>query len=428
MKKLLALLLCTLLLMTGLVHASAETTTITWWTWSTEATTAYQKIVSDFEAQNPDIKVDLQFIANADYWTKMPVAIVSGTGPDIFQMTRPSFELYAASNQAYDLTDVIAGSEKLQANLAEMDPTLVESYKFNGAQMAIPYTVECSTIAYNKELLREAGIQDLKEIEDTWTWDDLREIANKLTKKDASGNTVQYGFLIEAGRMPQWELIWSRGVEMFNEAKDECKIADPEIIDVTQILVDMYQEGVSPTVQDTATMSADDMFMSGKLAMVTAGSWKVPTYAGITAFEWDVAELPRDAKSGERKSSSNVLGFVINPRSKKIDATVKFLEFASSHEGQAILADTHTYIPANISVRDSFFDSNIPENLHAYLRALDYVHPNTLTQFIPYSQFTQEFSDAYRAAYAGDMTLEQALTEHQNNINAIMEENKANFE
>lgn len=426
MKKLFALLMCAILSL-GAISASAATT-ITWWTWSTEATTAYQKIVSDFEAQNPDIKVDLQFIANSDYWTKMPIAIVSGTGPDIYQMTRPSFELYAASNQTYDLTEAIANSEKLQANLAEMDPTLVESYQFNGIQMAIPYTVESTVIAYNKTLLQEAGIQDLKEIEDTWTWDDLREIANKLTKRDESGRVIQYGCLVESGKIPLWEIIWSRGAEMFNEAKDTCTLGDPEIADATQIMVDMYNDGVSPTVQDTTTMSADDMFMSGKLAIVAAGSWKVPTYAGITTFEWDVAELPKDAKTGGRKTSSNVLGFVINPRSKNIEATVKFLEFATSHEGQAILSDTHTYIPANVTVRDSFFDSPVPANLLAYQRALDYVHPNTLTQYIPYSQFTQEFGDAYRSAYSGEMTLAEALKLHEDNINSIMEENKANFE
>ncbi len=427
-RKMLARCLCVMLLLMGAVAPANAQTTVTWWTWSTEATEAFQKIADEFEKQNPDIKIDLQFIANKDYWTKLPVAIASGSGPDLYQMTRPSFELYAASGQTMDLSSYIADSKALQANVAEMDPTLVESYQFDDKQMAIPFSVESAAIAYNKTLFEAAGLPDLKTIEDTWTWEDLRELAKKLTVKSANGETSQYGFLVPADRMPQWELIWSHGLEMFNETKDACVIDDPGIVEAAQILVDMYLDGVSPSTEATATMSADDMFMSGKIAMVTAGSWKVPTYNNITTFEWDVAELPFDAATGVRRASSNVLGFVVNPKSKAVEATIQFLGFASSTYGQGILADTHTYIPANVTVRDSFFQGNKPANLLAYQRALDYVHPNTLTQYIPYQQFLSEFNNAFRDAYTGQKTLQEAMTEHCAVINQIMRENKENFE
>lgn len=420
LKRMLMLVLCaSMMLGMGMSGAKAEETVV-WWTWSTEATEAYQQLAAMVTKKYPEVKVDLQFIANKDYWTKMPVAIASGTGPDVFQMTRPSFELYAASKQATDLTEVIASSQALQENLKQMDETLVNSYQFNGKQMAIPYTVEATAIAYNKTIFKEAGLADLKEIEATWTWNDLREIANKLTLKDASGNVSQYGFLVGADRLPTWELIWSHEAEMFNETKDSCQIADPKIVEALQILVDMYQDGVSPTTDATSTMSADDMFMSGKIAMIPAGIWKMPTFRGITSFEWDVVELPHDAMTGKRISSSNVLGFVVNPNSKNISAATKFLEVVTSMDGQAVLANTKTYIPANVNARDGYFEADVPVNIKAYQRALSYLHPNTLTQFIPYSQFLKEYTSGLRDAYNGVKTLQEAMTERQENINQIM--------
>ena len=110
-----------------------------------------------------------------------------------------------------------------------------------------------------------------------------------------------------------------------------------------------------------------------------------------------------------------------------MDAATKFLEVLTSPEGQAILADQKIYIPANVNVRDSYFEMDIPENVLAYQRTLSYLHPNTLTQFIPYSQFTKEFTDALREAYGGSKTLLQALQDHQATIQSIMDENKEVF-
>lgn len=403
--------------------------TIVWWSWQTQATEAYREIITLFNEQYPNITVDLQMISNSDYWTKLPIAIAGGTGPDLYEMTRPSFELFAASNQMLDITDIITASERLQSNLAAMDPVLVDTYKFNGQQMAVPISVESSAIAYNKDLFKAAGIQDLKEIEDTWTWEDLREIAKQLTVFDSNGEATQYGFMIPVDRLPTWEIIWSHGEEMFNEAKDECTLANPGIAEVLQPIVDMYAiDKVSPSTDSTATMSADDMFMSGRIAMLGAGVWKVPTYAEITGFDWDVAQLPKDSATGERRCSSNILGIIVNPNTAYEENCVKFLEVFSSPEAQKILADKGVYIPANVSVRDSYFAHDIPENIEAYQKALDYVHPNTLTQYIPYSQFTEYYWDALREAYNGTKTLENALQDAEDLINKTMDENKANFE
>ena len=262
---------------------------VTWWTWSTEATDAFAQQIEYAETNNPNLKVNIQYTANNDYWTKLPVAIAGGTGPDIYQMTRPSFEMYAASNQAMDLTDIIAGSEVV------------------------------------------------------------------------------------------------------------------------------------------TSVSGDDMFISGKIAMIAAGIWKVPSYNNITTFNWDVVELPFDSATGGRKSSSNVLGLVINPNTKNLDGAVALLEQLVQPDCQKILADSHVYIPALESVRSGYFEGDVPDNIVAFENALSYLHPNTLTQYIPYAQFTTEYTNALGKAYRGEMTMQDALTEACGIINGVMEENKAQF-
>lgn len=398
---------------------------VTWWTWSTEAATALNQQVEYVEA-NTDLDVNLQLTATADYWVKLPVSIAAGTGPDVYQMTRPDFESYAASGQTMDLTNIVEKSSMLQEYLDKLDPVIVETYQYNGKQMAIPITIECSAIAYNKDIMDAAGI-NLKEIEDTWTWEDLKNIAEQLTIKNDKNETVQYGFYVPADRLPMWEILWSAGYEIFDETGEKCLLDNPGVAKALQPLADMYQTGVSPSTEVTTSSSGDDMFMSGKIAMVAAGVWKVPTYTNITSFKWDVVELPLDPTTGERKCSSNVLGLIINPNTKNLDAAITLIEQLVQPECQKLYADSNSAIPALESERSSYFDKQVPENIEAFENALSYIHPNVLSQYIPYQQYSQLQNETLKQGLNGEMTMEAMLQNLCNEINKVVDENKAKY-
>lgn len=405
------------------------TTTVTWWTWSTEAKDAYEKYAEMVTEKYPDITVKLEFMENGDYWTKLPIAIAGGTGPDIYQMTRPSFELYAASDQAMDLSEILSQNQDLQNNLDAMDDVLVDGYKYQDKQMAIPFSVESTAIVYNKDMFKEAGLQEPKEIEDTWTWDDLRELASQLTVRGESAANSQYGFFCATDKIPSWEMILSHGDWIFSDDMESCTVADQKVAEALAPLVEMYTDDqVSPTTDVTNAMSANDLFMTGRIAMMAAGSWNLVTFSDIEGFEWDCAELPVDPETGERVSSSNTLGYVVNPNAKDLDAVGKVLEVFTSPEAQKMLAESGTYIPAVVDSRDAYFEADgYPENVKAFQRALDYVHPNVLTQYISYDEFKEYYSSALTNAYDGQ-NLETVLQELQDKVNGIMDENKATFE
>ena len=230
-----------------------------------------------------------------------------------------------------------------------------------------------------------------------------------------------------ADRIPVWEMIWSRGLEIFDETGETCLFDDPEIVNILQPLADMYQAGISPNVEVTTQSSGDDMFMSGKIAIVTAGVWKVPTYTNITTFDWDVVELPLDSVTGERKSSSNVLGLIINPNTKNLDATIALIEQLVQPDCQKIYADTNNAIPALESVRSNYFEKDVPENIEAFANALSYVHPNVLSQYIPYQQFSELQNEFLKKGYSGEVTMEEMLKSLCAEINKVVAENVAQF-
>ena len=54
----------------------------------------WKAIVSDFEAANPNIKVDVQVSDWDSYWTKLKTLLAANTPPDVFAMDAPLFMDY----------------------------------------------------------------------------------------------------------------------------------------------------------------------------------------------------------------------------------------------------------------------------------------------------------------------------------------------
>lgn len=392
-------------------------------TWTTEIKEVVDLQTEAMKEIYPDLNIKMELFSYDDYWQKLPIAIASGAGPDMYLMTRPNFEVFANAGQAADITSYMTSSEALKKNASEVDPALIETYQLDGKQMGYPLSYESTGIIFNKDIFEEAGIPLPSEIEDTWTWDDLREIANTLTKREGD-KTVQYGYYIPAGRFPTFEFIWANGGELFNEDGTRCVIASDEGKEAIQFLADMMLiDQVSPTIAYTQSESSTDMFLSGKIAMMSLMNSSISSMINdIKDFEWDVAEMPVNPETGKRYASSNVLGYIVNPNSQNIDACIAYLAFITSAEQQALFAEKHVYIPANKNAQAEYFESDVPANLHAFERALSYAKPMVMSGYVPYAQTTNVITEALTNIYNGTYSVEEAWTDAQDQLNEVIDE------
>lgn len=393
--------------------------------WTIEAKEVIDTQIEQFKKVNPNLNVRLEIMSYDDYWKKIPISIAGGTGPDLFIMTRPNFETFARSNQAANITKEVQNSAKLQENLAKMNAVFVDTYKYKGETRGIPFGVDCTGIVFNKTVFEKEGLQLPSQVENTWTWDDLREYARKLTKREGD-NVTQYGYYVSTSRMPTFEYLWSNGVDLFNKAGDECTFASKEGIQAIQFLADlMLTDKVSPTPTFVKSQKADDLFMSGKIAMMNAGNWSMTNYRGIKDFEWDVAELPRSPHTKKRFTSSNVLGYVVGPNSKAKEEIIRLLEQLTSNESQKVYAEKGVYIPTRNDAQEPFFKQDKPKNLKAFQRALNYSKPMALSEWISYPEVLRITGNAMEQILSGKVTVEEGWTKAQAEINKIIKENKA---
>ncbi len=99
---------------------------------------------------------------------------------------------------------------------------------------------------WNKELFKEAGLDPNKP---PTSWAELKDMATKLTKKDATGKVTQYGVQIPSSGFPYWlfqTLSTTNDAILANEAGTAVKFDDPKVIEALQYWVDLGKAGVHP--------------------------------------------------------------------------------------------------------------------------------------------------------------------------------------
>ncbi|MEG0854286.1 MAG: extracellular solute-binding protein, partial [Angelakisella sp.] len=166
----------------------AEPVTLTYWQHSSAARDEMMtNLVAEFEKQNPNIKVKLEFIPEKDYTQKLVPSLATATAPDVFQVQAGMASKLAAAGSIQPLDPSVIAYDKIATDFV---PATVEGLKVNDKYYGMPTDVQTVLTFWNKKLVAEAGLDAEKGPQ---TWDEFYEWARKLTKKDASGNLAQSG-------------------------------------------------------------------------------------------------------------------------------------------------------------------------------------------------------------------------------------------
>jgi raffinose/stachyose/melibiose transport system substrate-binding protein len=153
--------------------AAAETTTIRWLHLEVNPNQVkiWEEVARDFEAKNPGVRVETQFLENEAYKAKLPSMLQSKDRPQIIYSWAGG--VLKSQIEAGVLEDITAQLAGYQDNLA---PAAVDAFTSDGKIYGIPYAQSQVGFFYNKELMAKAGVDGAK----IKTWDDLLDAVKKL--------------------------------------------------------------------------------------------------------------------------------------------------------------------------------------------------------------------------------------------------------
>ena len=141
------------------------TQTQTWWT----------QFEKDFEAENPDIDLNVEIVSWNDLYTKVNTLVANNNAPDILNID--VLADYVADDLLMPATEY--ASEDLQAKFF---PAFWEASTIDDTVYALPILASCRALFYNKDILDEAGASV------PTTWAEVQETAQKI--KDKFGDDV----------------------------------------------------------------------------------------------------------------------------------------------------------------------------------------------------------------------------------------------
>lgn len=243
-------------------------------TWDTgEALKIQQEIAKKFEAKNPGIKVQVEPYGDG-FDQKLAAGFGASNPPDVMYMW--DFPTYYKSLEPLD--SFVEGDSTLQID--DFYPGLFAYNKVEGNLYGLPAGFTTRVFYYNKQLFDDAGIAYPQ---DGWTWDDMKEMAIKLTDKSKK----QYGIGIRADN-DTYDLqgfVWSNGSSFISDDGTQIEgfMNSKETADAIGVFGNALKEGYGVMVGGKNQQSGNDIFKAGKIAMWESGIWPLESFkeAGI---------------------------------------------------------------------------------------------------------------------------------------------------
>ncbi|HEX4203338.1 MAG TPA: extracellular solute-binding protein [Ktedonobacteraceae bacterium] len=325
-----------------------------------------------FQKQYPNVKLKAQ-PNNSNNWAAffntLSTQIAGGKIPDIVQVATEGQRLFASRGlvepiDAYMKRD----ADELADFFNDIDPHLKTWAKLSstdGKTYYLPGEFNPMCIWYNSDMFHKAGVN---EPDNTWTWDDLKTIAKKLSKPGVYGMQAQSAYF--AGIMP-WLL--TNGANVLNTSWTQSTITTPAAAEALQFMRDLVAQGISPA--PGGTFDAFGAMAQGKLAMFGGGRWPIVNIRqlGITN-KVKIVAWPRKTQQG---SPIGFNAYPIMRASQNKEAAWAFVKFITSKAASQYFASQGgTIVPPRRSVATSdAFLSNAPQGSENLYKALSYGSP-----------------------------------------------------
>jgi multiple sugar transport system permease protein len=266
-------LLFLLVLFTSSVHA--KTKLIVWGLQSGKETKALDAQVAEFEKRNPDIDVSLLSMgAGSMNPQKLMTAIVGGVPPDVINQDRFTIGDWASRDTFRPLDDFIAQDKNKPDGIRAADyySAAWQEAEYKGKVYAIPNGIDDRMLFYNRKMLREAGYKEPPQ-----TWEELLEVARKLTKSRSKGAYERIGFIPNYGNSWLYLYSWQNGGEFMSPDGRKCTLNNEHSVGALKYMVKVYDElgGYSNVsiFQSGFQGEEQDPFFTGKVGMVITGNW-----------------------------------------------------------------------------------------------------------------------------------------------------------
>lgn len=372
-----------------------------------------KKLVEQFNAENPNIKITMNVYQWADYYAKVPAAVAAGQGPDLGIMHVDSVATNAARQVVLPLDDV---AKALSLTEADFSPPVWQAGVYKNARYAIPLDVHPLGMFYNKTLLSKAGLDPDKP---PTNGEEYLAALEELKKAGVQGHWVTpFPF---TGVMQFTSLLHQHGGQLFADDASTARFAEDPGVQALTWLVELINKGYSPkNVGQDADLIA---LRNGKAAFNWNGIWTINTLREDKQLEWGVAPLPQIGSQPAAWAGSHQF-VVFKQRAKddnKLAAAKVFINWISGHSLEWAKGGQ---VPARKSIRDGAEFQGLKEQATIGSQIDHVFFPPSVAGI---GDATAAMDQAVNAAVLGKKSPKDALAEAAAKADKILETNRKKY-
>ena len=383
------------------------------------------QIAEAFMAANPAVTVKVDAVPPDDYTQKILALHATGSAPDLFFSHSGVIQTFAEKQVTLDLGPLFAETPDFPLD-DWFDPLIAagSTSALGGMEAGQVHLLGMSGDVWvtlvNLDLLAAAG---LSLPADTWTYDDLRELASKLTERDGSGATKRWGLATGPDNLDYMvNSIVAAGGRLLDDASQTMPL-DAAFAAGCDVIWGGCKDGSIATAEDVALIGGIETgFAAGSFAAIQGAIWSTPSLAEAT-FPWDVAVMPTGPAG--RFSGGGTAGWAISGKTQNRDAAWALLKYIFTPESYSLWTSARSVVPPLRSLEGVDWKPPV-DHADRYVTALQdlYIQPRGVAYDAGGPMYTG-FATAYNDYVVQGKPLASALGDLKSTVDAALKENPA---
>ncbi|HEV7213731.1 MAG TPA: hypothetical protein VGP33_01305 [Chloroflexota bacterium] len=256
----------------------------------------YDKFLEPWNQANPNAKVEPVSIGGGDATKYEKILTFAAAGTPLDVIGKVTFIQAIAKPGAIQPLEPFISRDKY--DLSGYNPNALKTFgSWNGKQYSIPWGLGGNAIAfiYNPNMIAAAGLTPpSQDWNNPFTWDQYRQYAQKLTKKQGANYTVA-----AAEELGNWDytvpMQWGGHWVSADGTKAICN--SPEMTQTLTNYLDLILKDQTDTLSPGVKLAGDNAkrWAAGETAMSYIGGWQMNTFTDPASYKNDyvMATFPK---------------------------------------------------------------------------------------------------------------------------------------
>lgn len=386
----------------------AEQVTVEFWTISLQPTfnDYFNKLIADYEAKNPNVKIDWKDYPYDAVLNKLMTNIAGGNAPDVVNLNTELANQMGTKDALVDFNQELTADQK-----AAYFQGIYSSTEMNGKAFALPWYTGLPVLFMNKDLVVKAGLNPDNPPK---TKQELNEWGRQIKEK-----TGAYGYIFTM----EARTLLEENLPFLTEDYKKAAFNTPEVEAYVNENVQLLKDGVIP--KDIINYDKQvQYFASEQVAMSLSSSPfinKIKT-AAPDVYNKMLAVPSPVGKAGIRYS--NTMNIVVPSATSHKKEAVDFAVFVTNAANQVEFSKIANTLPSTVeSAKDPFFSEN-DGTLEGVAKTVSAVSLDKAEDFYigveSAKDVNQTITKALQEIYLNGADVKKTLTTAESDVNKIL--------